>query len=55
MDTYHVWYVLNGDKDLVEGHAEYERRRDWLWDVRREPYDIIDSDDHNVWFDAGDL
>lgn len=51
---YHIWFVYDCDKDEVVDHIEYMSRREWMWDVRRMPYDIVDSDNFNFWFDFGD-
>lgn len=52
---YWIFLCYNGNKRQVADKVAYEDRREWCWDKGRLPYDIIDEDDHNVWFDYGDL
>ena len=49
-----IFYVLGGNKHKAVYWYEYDNRADYLWDVELEPYDIVDQDDHNTWFDYGD-
>ena len=51
---YRIYFCLGGRKDRHEAVYEFEDRLEWLWNVESLPYDIIDDDDHNVWFDFGD-
>lgn len=52
---YTIWLCYNGRKGLVASKYVYNNKHEWRWDKERLPYDILDEDDFNVWFDYGDL
>ena len=52
---YRIYFCYNGRKNLVASMYEYESKWEWRCDKGALPYDIIDEDDFNVWFDYGDL
>jgi hypothetical protein len=52
---YTIYLVWNGNKKQVADKYSYDSKREWEWDKEALPYDIIDEDDHNVWFDYGDM
>lgn len=52
---YRIYMCYNGRKNLVASMYEYESKWEWRCDKGALPYDILDEDDYNVWFDYGDL
>lgn len=52
---YRIYLCWNGNRRQVASTCAYDSRREWLWEKAALPYDIIDEDEHNVWFDFGDL
>ena len=52
---YRIYLCWNGRKQQVADCYVYEDGTCWRWDKAALPYDILDEDDHNVWFDYGDL
>ena len=52
---FRIYLCWNGNKRMVADVYEYNSRWSWSCDKECLPYDILDEDDHNVWFDYGDL
>jgi len=52
---YRIYLCWNGNKRQVASLYEYDTKWEWRCDKYSLPYDILDEDDFNVWFDYGDL
>ena len=52
---YRIYLCWNNNKKQVASLYEYDSRWEWRCDKDSLPYDILDEDDFNVWFDYGDL
>jgi len=51
--VYNIYFCLNGRKSKYVDHLEVDK---WTFDHAIDiwPYDVIDCDDNNIWFDWGD-
>jgi len=52
---YTIYLIYNGNKRQIASKYSYESRREWRIEMSLLPYDIVDEDEHNAWFDYGDL
>lgn len=52
--TYKIHFCLSGSKRKIQDTYVFDDREVWEWECERLPYDIIDDDEYNVWFDFGD-
>lgn len=51
---YHVFLCLDGIKSKYVEHIYLESKEDFRHVIATAPFDIIEEDAHNVWFDYGD-
>jgi hypothetical protein len=54
MVKYRIYFCLNGRKNKYVSVYEFTDKYEWECAYESLPYDIIDDDDYNIWFDFGD-